>query len=680
MAFSATGKAGICLLCFSVLGMNFVFPVEALCTTQENPNNLPALAWESHPFSYESNEMAKEFFDRLSQGHVTQRRKRSTLFATSTPSSGVDIFPRVSSTRVSRCSIARDSSSSSNSNTQPQLKSPSCLVSPTQTTVIPDTKCLGKEIFFEQQQAKETGCVVETDRSYSQDSEFVSVKVKSKANCKTGEKTTVKKASTGKKKTNAVKNSGEGSPDISQGEESARNAKKLLQPKAETCSSESEVSEMRQKACVGAFSRKNKACGMEQHSQSPDEVQDARTTYVVNPVQLHSLGSGDLLQQAETESVFEIQSTESLSKSQVCSFSSRRNPSDDSSLQNSFFLRKETLTSCALQEDSSVSIKRQKNNRKTRGIRQRVNAEEKNLPNAVKIPEAKAEEQPKRNQTSRKETVRKSSRGGQKNEADGFGPCIDVQGLAKESTKKSPDNLKCIRKTYVIHPLDLGGNLGSVQMDFEGGKIVPSRSIPGIKASKIPRVQRMIAAQSSKIKTGGLQEKGQTKADNNMNALEEEAYPRPKPQKNTTRTPESDSLARQSDGAEVLTGSSAELASKQTVLTGKFSCITDLLFEPDAFLKEQIAKIPLTSNPMDFSHSLESSSVTSAATPVSSRLADVPVSKSLSTEGNRMQGKSSVWPESSVTFKEKTAKEIPGQRSEVESSSQSSSSQEPGRW
>ncbi|KFO84630.1 hypothetical protein N320_05403, partial [Buceros rhinoceros silvestris] len=26
---------------------------EALCTTQENPNNLPALAWESHPLSYE---------------------------------------------------------------------------------------------------------------------------------------------------------------------------------------------------------------------------------------------------------------------------------------------------------------------------------------------------------------------------------------------------------------------------------------------------------------------------------------------------------------------------------------------------------------------------------------------------------------------------------------------------
>ncbi|KFQ62919.1 hypothetical protein N334_01953, partial [Pelecanus crispus] len=26
---------------------------EALCTTQQNPNNLPALAWESHPLSYE---------------------------------------------------------------------------------------------------------------------------------------------------------------------------------------------------------------------------------------------------------------------------------------------------------------------------------------------------------------------------------------------------------------------------------------------------------------------------------------------------------------------------------------------------------------------------------------------------------------------------------------------------
>ncbi|KFV53162.1 hypothetical protein N328_07852, partial [Gavia stellata] len=79
---------------------------------------------------------------------------------------------------------------------------------------------------------------------------------------------------------------------------------------------------------------------------------------------------------------------------------------------------------------------------------------------------------------------------------------------------------------------------------------------------------------------------------------------------------------------------------------------------------------------MDLSHSLESSSVTcSAALPVSSRLTDVPVSKSLSTEGNRMSGKSSVWLESSLIFKEKTAEEIPGERNQ--SSSQSSSSQEP---
>ncbi|KFQ02888.1 hypothetical protein N330_08394, partial [Leptosomus discolor] len=81
---------------------------------------------------------------------------------------------------------------------------------------------------------------------------------------------------------------------------------------------------------------------------------------------------------------------------------------------------------------------------------------------------------------------------------------------------------------------------------------------------------------------------------------------------------------------------------------------------------------------MDFSYSLESSSVTSsAASPVTSRLTDVPVPKSSSTEGNRMPEKSSVWPESSLIFKEKTAEEIPGKGNQVESSSQSSPSQEP---
>ncbi|XP_052647256.1 shugoshin 2-like [Harpia harpyja] len=655
---------------------------EALCAMQKNPNNLPAFAWESHPFSNEGDEMAKRFFDRLSQGHVTQRRKRSTLVATSTPSSGVDIFPCVSSAPAAQWSITKDSSSSSKSNTQPQLKSPSSLVSPTQTPVIPDRKSLDKEIFCDQPQAEETEHGVEMDASYSQVPEFVPVKVKSKGNCKTGEKTTVKKASTGKKKTNAIKNYAESSPGIAQGEESAQNAKKLLQPKVATCSSESEVSEMRQKACVGAFNRKSRDCGVERHSGSPDEVRDLRRTYAVNLTQLHSLGNGDLLQQAKKEAIFETQSMESLSKSAGCTFSSDEVLSGDSSLQNSLFLRKETSGACALQEDSSVSTKaiRQKTNRKTRVVRQRDDSDEENLLNCVKIPEAKAEEQPRSSKTSRKTTVGKSSCSDQRNEVDVFGPCIDVRGVAKESMKDSPGNVKCSRKTYVVHLLDLAGNLGCIQTDFEGGEIVPSRSIPGSKASKIPRVQRMAAPQGNKNQPGSLQEKGQAKVDNNTNASKKDAYPKPKPRRkrNTTRPPETDSLARQSDDAKVLIGSSAELESNQTVLTGKFSCITDLLSEPDAFLEEQTAEIPLTNNLMDLSHSIESSSVTcSAALLVSSRLTDVPVSKSLSTEGNRMPEKSSVWLESSLVFKEKTAEEILGERNQVESSSQSSPSQEP---
>lgn len=71
-----------------------------------------------------------------------------------------------------------------------------------------------------------------------------------------------------KKKTNA-----ETSPDRSQGEERAQNAK-LLQPKVATCSSKTEVCEMGQKVCEGAFDRRNKDRGVEHHSHSPDGVQD----------------------------------------------------------------------------------------------------------------------------------------------------------------------------------------------------------------------------------------------------------------------------------------------------------------------------------------------------------------------------------------------------------------------
>ncbi|XP_014809576.1 PREDICTED: uncharacterized protein LOC106895013 isoform X2 [Calidris pugnax] len=642
---------------------------EDLCTTQQNPNSLPVLAWESHSLSYEGNEVTKDFFDRLSQGHVTQRRKRSMLFATSTPSSGVDTFPCVSSTQTN------DSSSSSKSNTQPQLKSPSSLVSSTQTTVIPDRKSLGKEILCDQPQAKETGCGVETDPS-SQVPAFVPVKVKSKGSCKTGEKTTVKKASTRKKKKNTI--NAESSPDLPQSEERAQSAKKLLKPKVATCASEPEVSEKRQKACKGAFNKKNRGCDVEQHSHSPDEVQDLGRAYVMNPAQLHNLGSGDLLQQVKKEDIFEIQSN-SLSKSPVHAFSSNEIPSGDSSLRNSL-LRKETSSACALQEDLGVNTQsiRQKTSRKTRVIRQ-IDDSEENLPISVKTPEAKAEEQPKRSRTSRKTTVRKSSCSDQRKEVNFFGPCIGSQEVAKENTKDSPSNLKCSRRTYIVRLLDLAGNMEHVQTDLEGVEIVSSRPVSGSKPSKIPRVQRIVAAQSSKKQTGDLQEKEQAKVGNNKSASNKEAYPKPKCQRkrNTSSSPETNSLARQSGGAKAHYGGSAELANCP-VLSFEFSGITDLLPQPPAFLEEQTADISLSKNLIDTSYSLEFSSATcSAALPVSSRLTDVPVSSSLSTEGNRVLEKSSVWLESSLISKEKTAEETSGERNQVESSSWSSSSQEP---
>ncbi|XP_061234942.1 shugoshin 2-like isoform X2 [Neopsephotus bourkii] len=643
---------------------------EAFCTTKENPNSLPVLPLENHCLSHEGNEIAKHLLDRLSQGYVTQRRKNHSLIASSTPSSGVDVFSPVSSTWAAECCITKDSSSSRKSDTEPQLKSPISVVSPNQTTVTPDRKSLGKEIFCDQPQDKETGCGVEMDPTYTRVPEFVPVKAKNKCNSKTGEKKTRKKASMGKNKTNAIKKNGESSPDTPQGKGSAQNTKKLLQPKVATCPSESEVSEMRQKGCMEAFDRNNMGCGTEQHSCFPAQGFLSRRTYVVNPAQLQSPESSDLLKQVK-DTTFEIQHMESLPGSPVCTFSSLEVLPDDSSLQNPLFLRKQTSRACALQEDSSVNTKsiRQKTNRKTRIIRQRGDSEEENLPNSVKTAEAKAEEQPRRSQTSRRKTFRKGSCHDQRNEVDVFGLCMDVQGVTEESKKDLQGSLKHSRKTYTVSPLDLAENMGCVQTNFEDGAIVPPRSVPGSKASKIPRAQRMVAAQN---KTKGLQEKGQAKADNNMNTSEKESCPKAKLQREntTSRPPEGDSLASQSDGAKVLIGSSTELASKQTVLTGKISCTADLP-DPDACWEEQMANT-------DLSHTLKSSRVTySAALSVSSWLTDAPVSMSLSTEDSRMPKKSPVCLESFLTSKEKTAEEIPEEKSQVKLSSQNSPSQEP---
>ncbi|XP_041259435.1 uncharacterized protein LOC121335414 isoform X2 [Onychostruthus taczanowskii] len=197
-------------------------------------------------------------------------------------------------------------------------------------------------------------CGVERDPSYSQVPEFVPENVKSKGKCKIREKKTVKKARTGKKKTTAIKTNTASSPDRSQGEECAQNAQKLLQPNVATCSSEIEVCEMGQKACEGAFDKRKRDCGVERHSHSPDGVQDFGSTCEVNPAQLQSLESVDLMQQVKKGPIFEMQSMESLLKPPVHTFSSQEIPSGDSSLQNSLFLRKETSSACALQEEPSV--------------------------------------------------------------------------------------------------------------------------------------------------------------------------------------------------------------------------------------------------------------------------------------------------------------------------------------
>ncbi|XP_053803447.1 uncharacterized protein LOC128790591 isoform X1 [Vidua chalybeata] len=646
-----------------------IFGAEVLCSTEQNPNNLPTLGLESHTLSYEADEMAKHLFDRLSQGHITQRRKRSTLFATSTPSSALDIFPHVSSTQAAWGSTAQDNSSSSKNNTQQQLRSPSPLASPAQTAVISHRNSLGKETFCEQPQTKEMGCGVETDPSNSQVPEFVPVMVKRKGKCKTREKKTVKKARTGKKKTTAESlqktNNAESSPDRSQGEECAQNTKKLLQPQVATCSSETEICEMGWKAFEEAFDKRNRDCG-EHHSHSPDGVQDFGSTYEGNPAQLQSLESVDLMQQVKKGPVFDMQNGVLL-KPPVHTFSSHEVPSGDSSLQNST-------------KFSSVSRKsiRQKASRKTRVIRQSNDSDEEYLPNTVIIAESKAEEWPKRSQTSRKNTVRNSNCD-QRNEVNVFRPCIDVQIVANESTKDLPGNLKQRRETYIVHPLDLAGNVGCFQTESEGSENVPPKSVPGSKVSKIPRSVKSNQKRNKK-QTGGLQEKGQGEVDHNMNALKKEASCKPRPQmkRSNSQPPETDSLARKSDGAKVLIGSSTEHASKQTVLMGKFSCISHLLSEPDDFLEEQLPETSLADSLTDLSHSLESSHVSSSAVlPVSSRLTEVPVSKSLSTEGNRLPAKPPVWLKKSLIFNEKTAEEIPGERSQVQSSSWSSPSQEP---
>ncbi|XP_072198451.1 shugoshin 2 isoform X2 [Excalfactoria chinensis] len=643
---------------------------ESLCATQQNLNNLSAPAWESCPLSYED-EMVKRFCIRLSQGHVTQR-KRSTWFAASTQSSSADTIPHVASTRTTWCGITKDSSSFSEDNIQPQLKSPSSLPSPTEAAVSPSRRLPVKETSCDQPQAKETGCSVEVDSSSNEVMEFIPVKIRSKVDCKTDEKKSVKKTSSGRKKTNVIKTSAKNGSDIPQSKEKTQNAEKPILSEVAVWPSGSEASDMEQKACVGALDLKIRGSGVVQRSRSPNVR--IRRTYVVNPPQLSDLGSGGLVQ-VEEDGIVEFQSMESsLLKVPDHTVLSHEDPSDDCSLQNLFLLRDRTSSVHASKEDSSnVTTKsiRQKTNRKTRVICQ-INDSVENLPSSMeKIPEAKAEKQCKNNQIKRKKTVTKSSCRGQKHEGN-FGSSVGVQGIA--GTRNS---LGKHRRTYLVCPLDLTGNLDCVQTDFEKDEMVPSSCVPGSKASKIPRLQSVVAAQNNIKQTGKPQEKEQTKAVN-TGSLEKEGNckPRPRRKRKTSTSPETNSVAKQSDGAHVLCESSMELVSKQTVLINKYSCPTSLLSELGASLEEQIADVSLGSKFKELSQSFESSSVIcSADLPVSCGLTDLPVSKSSESEGN-----GTLCPERSLLFKEKRTQEASEERNRVVSSfkrSQSSPSQEP---
>ncbi|XP_015723771.1 uncharacterized protein LOC107316590 isoform X2 [Coturnix japonica] len=655
---------------------------ESLCATQQN-NNLSAPAWESCPLLYED-EMVKRFCDRLSQGHVTQRRKHSAWFAASTQSSNVDIIPHVASTRATWCGITEDSSNFSEDNVQPQLKSPSSLASPTEATVSPNRRLPVKEAFCDQLQAEETGCSVEVDSTSNDVMESIPVKIRSKVKRKTDEIKTVKKTSAGRKKTNVIKTSAKNGPDIPQSKEKNQNAEKPILSEVALWSNRSEASDMEQKACVGALDLKNRGSGVVQCSCSPNKV-SIRRTYIVNQPQLSDLGSGGLVQ-VKKDGIVELQSMESsLLEIPGHAVSSHEDPSVDCSLQNLLLLRDGTSSVRALQEDSSnVTTKssRRKTNRKTRVICQ-INDFVGNLPSSMEnIPEAKAEEQCKNNQTKRRKTVTKSSCSGQKHEGD-FGSFAGVQGIAEDGTRNSLDKHR--KRTYVVCPLDLTENLDCVQTDFEKDKVVPStQCAPGSKASKIPRVKRMVAAQNNKKQTGHPQENEQTKVVN-AGSLQKESSckSRPRRKRKTSASPDTNSVAKQSDdGASVLRESSMELVSKQTVLIKKYFSPTNLLSELGASLEEQIADISLSKKLMDLSQSFESSSVIcSADLPVSCGLTDLPVSKSSEAEDKGTTEKSPLCPERSLLFKERTAQKASEEINQVASSfkhcSQSSPSKEP---
>uniref|UniRef100_A0A452H9L2 Shugoshin C-terminal domain-containing protein n=1 Tax=Gopherus agassizii TaxID=38772 RepID=A0A452H9L2_9SAUR len=652
------------------LDSRMIFGESSSCTPQSS---------ESFPVSTLANNLSLPQCEKITRpcsdsvvhlhGHITERKKRVTVFMTSTPSSAMDVPLDISSNRASKWSVGGDSCASKTS-MPVKLNSLNLLDLPSEPDRYPKPESPDKGLPRDLLQPEETLCDAEVDHNFSRVAEFITLEAKNQSNgqAKAAETTVVKKVRKGKKKRDALKLQPESSWDILREEERPLNSTKVSKVKG-LSGSKSEAHKPAWQTPGDALEevslQTSSGCAVGQS----DKAKDCRRTHVLNVGQLKKVEKKVLLPQEINQESFaeRLSSMESQFQSPHSASLSHKAPLGHGAPQSPPRLEKQGSSIPALLQDllgANVKCAKPKAPRKTIRMSKADDCSEENVQSSTKMPEAKAgkaECQAKKGQKSKRKTSQEGNCNPQRSEAETSGPCADVQSVDKNTDKDSSSNTKPSRKTYTVSPPNLMGSSVPVLPGLKGGDITCSECVPESKMNKIQKAQRTSAVQSNKKQSSSPVEVLDRVAKG-TNALREGADSRSKTRRKTylVDPPEAHNEGRESFASETR-GIADSAFSQAGPVEQNFLPVTVFKTEPDSYLEALISEPGRTNSMVGHPGLVDFSSAA-----CSEALAFNPCSKSLphlkppTAADHRIADKSSALPQSSAIVKENYTEQTSG--------------------
>ncbi|KAH1184748.1 shugoshin 2-like [Mauremys mutica] len=647
------------------LDSHLIFGESSSCTAQSS---------KSFPVSTLANNLSLPQCEKITRpcsdsvvhlhGHVTERKKRVTVFMTSTPSSAMDVHLDISSNRASKWSVGEDSCASKTS-MPVKLNSLNLLDLPSEPDSHPKPESPDKGIPRDLLQPEETLCDAEVDHNFSRVAEFITLEAKSQSNgqAKADETTVVKKVRKGKKKRDALKLQPKSSSDVLREEESPPSSTKVSKTEG-LSGSKSEAHKPAWQTPGDAVEEVPLQTSSGCAAGQSDKAKDCRRTHVLNVGQLKKVEKKVLLpQEINRESFAErLSSMESQFRSPHSASLSHKAPLGPGAPQSPPCLEKQGSSILALQQDllgANVKCAKPKAPRKTIRMSKADDCSEENVQSGTKMPEAKAgkaECQAKKGQKSKRKMSKEGNCNPQRSEAETSGPHVDVQSVDKNTDKDSSSNTKPSRKTYIVSLPDLMGSSIPVLPGLKGGDIACSERVLESKTNKIQKAQRTSAVQSNKKQSSSSIEV----LDRVAKGMNADSRSKTRRETYVVDPPEAHNEGRESFASETR-GVADSAFSQADPVEQNFLPVTVFKTEPDSYLEALISEPGGTNSMMGNPGHIDfSSSACSEALAFNLCSKSLPRLEPPTAADHRIADKSSALPKSSAIVKENDTEQTSG--------------------